>query len=124
MTALCSLLSCFRDETEDPYVVRIFLCPDLKQPVASIQQIRWHPNYARWGMEKPIWRPLDIQAPYQPKDHDDIVDAAQILWPNISTAITNGNFSYSKSLKSYLKFDDNDRLFITEALTYDKDNQL
>jgi hypothetical protein len=122
--ALVSLLTCFQNEAPDLSTTRIYTCPDLGQPVASIKTVSYHPSYARWGMSKPELEPLDVDPPYRPAQTPNVSVLAQLLWPHISEPVSESRFSYSRALKSYLHFDQSDLDFIAAALTYDEENEL
>lgn len=54
----------------------------------------------------------------------DVVVAARRLWPVVAVPVLDGRFSFSRSTKSYVPFDDADRQNIAEALAYDEENRL
>lgn len=122
--ALVSLLGCFRNEAPDLSTTRIYTCPDLGQPVASIRTVSYHASYARWGMSKPEMEPLDVDPPFRPAQSSDPSAVAALLWSYISKPVLESKFSYSRALKSYLHFDQSDLDFVIAALAYDEENEL
>jgi hypothetical protein len=120
--ALLALLTHLRDDTPHSEFVRIHTCADLNQPVASVSKTYYHPSYAEWCVPKPPR--ITIDHPYSPAQASDLSAAVQLLKPIVAVPIVEGRFSYSKKTKTYRPFDESDRQFITDALTYDEENEL
>jgi hypothetical protein len=123
-TALATLLAQLRDAVqEESEYVRVFRCPDLRQPVASITKTYYYAGHAKWGVPKPTTK-IFFEPPYRPEPPEDVAAAAKLLWPVVSLAVLGGRFAYSKSANRYEPFGAAERQFISDALGYDEDNQL